>query len=81
MFCTFGLMTVISSTQKFVWCLLFYLCEIVAGILWKWVVPDSDKSIVLIIFVLIQMLIYMAILKWGTDAYRKNLYDKVKGEV
>ena len=117
MFCTWGLMTVISSTQKFVcsmiiimlinisssvmtygkrnkvflWkekyiryeilCLLFYSCEIVAGILYKWVVPDSDKSIVLIIFVLIQMLIYMAILKWGTDAYRKSLYDKVKGEM
>lgn len=112
-----GLMTVISSTQKFVcsmiiimfinisssvmtygkrnkvflWkekyiryeilCLLFYLCEIAAGILYKWVVPDSDKSIVLIIFVLIQMLIYMEILKWGTDAYRNSLYDKVKGEM
>ena len=112
MFCVLGLLTIISSVQRFVctmmavmfinmassavtfrtrnrvlrvkeryiWYemlgILFYLCEMTAGIFYQWVGPDSDKNIVLIIFVLMQMLVYMAVLKRGTDLYRKSLYNE-----
>lgn len=63
----------LAERERYIWyevlCVAFYACEITAGYLYM----KSDNVVILIFWVLVQMLLYTGILKWGADAYRAEM--------